>query len=178
MIYVFLADGFEEMEAITPIDMLRRVGVEVVTVGIGTAAPRGSHGIAVQADITEDEVTTDGLQGVILPGGLPGTTNLEASETVQRLLDYAAENNLLIAAICAAPSVLGHKGLLDGHRYTCFPGFETVAGACSEPAVLDGRIVTGKGAGAAIAFGAKLIEALCGREKADALLATMQVPGA
>lgn len=178
MIYVFLADGFEEMEAIVPVDMLRRVGVEVVTVGIGTATPRGTHGIAVQADITEAEVTTDGLQGVILPGGLPGATNLEASATVQRLLDFAAENDLLIAAICAAPSVLGHKGLLDGRRYTCFPGFETASGSCTEPAVADGRIVTGKGAGAAIAFGAKLVETLCGREQAEALLGAMQVPNA
>lgn len=178
MIYVFLADGFEEMEAITPIDMLRRVGVEVVTVGIGTATPCGTHGITIKADIIETEVTTDGLEGVILPGGLPGATNLEASATVQRLLDYTAENDLLIAAICAAPSVLGHKGLLDGCRYTCFPGFETAPGVCDEPAVLDGRIVTGKGAGAAIAFGAKLVEALRGREQAESLLAAMQVPNA
>ncbi|MBQ1211075.1 MAG: DJ-1/PfpI family protein, partial [Clostridia bacterium] len=123
MIYVFLANGFEEIEAIAPIDMLRRAGVEVQTVGIGTDHPTGSHGITVRADLPESAVTTDGLQGVILPGGLPGTTNLEASATVQRLLEHCAANDLLIAAICAAPSVLGHKGLLDGRRYTCYPGF-------------------------------------------------------
>ena len=174
MVYVLLANGFEETEAIAPIDMLLRAGVEVVTVGIGTPMPCGAHGIAVQADITEDAVTTDGLQGVVLPGGMPGTTNLEASETVQKLLDYAAENGLVIGAICAAPSVVGHKGLLDGRRYTCYPGFETAAGACGEPAVRDGHIVTGKGAGTALAFGAKLIEALCGSEKAAAVQSAMQ----
>lgn len=174
MIYVFLADGFEETEAIAPIDMLRRAGVTVQTVGIGTDTPTGTHGITVRADLPETAVTTDGLEGVVLPGGLPGTTNLEASATVQRLLDYCAENDLLIAAICAAPSVLGRKGLLDGRRYTCYPGFETAAGATGEPAVCDGRIVTGKGAGAALAFGAALIEALCGKEKADAVCGGMQ----
>ena len=174
MIYVFLADGFEETEAIAPIDMLRRAGVTVQTVGIGTDTPTGTHGITVRADLPETAVTTDGLEGIVLPGGLPGTTNLEASETVQRLLDYCADNDLLIAAICAAPSVLGHKGLLDGRRYTCYPGFETADGATGEPAVCDGPIVTGKGAGAALAFGAALIEALYGKEKADAVCGGMQ----
>ena len=174
MIYVFLADGFEETEAIAPIDMLRRAGVTVQTVGIGTDTPTGTHGITVRADLPETAVTTDGLEGIVLPGGLPGTTHLEASETVQRLLDYCADNDLLIAAICAAPSVLGHKGLLDGRRYTCYPGFETADGATGEPAVCDGPIVTGKGAGAALAFGAALIEALCGKQKADAVCGGMQ----
>ena len=174
MIYVFLANGFEEIEAIAPIDMLRRAGVEVQTVGIGTDHPTGSHGITVRADLPESAVTTDGLQGVILPGGLPGTTNLEASATVQRLLEHCAANDLLIAAICAAPSVLGHKGLLDGRRYTCYPGFETVDGATGEPATRDGNVVTGKGAGAALAFARLLIEALCDSDKADAVCGGMQ----
>ena len=174
MVYVFLANGFEEMEAIAPIDMLRRAGVEVQTVGIGTATPTGSHGITVTADITEDMVTTADLQGVILPGGLPGTNHLEASATVQNLLTYCAEHDLLMAAICAAPSVLGHKGLLDGRRYTCYPGFETADGATGEPATRDGNVITGKGAGAATAFARLLIAYFCGEEKADAVCGAMQ----
>lgn len=176
MIYVLLANGFEELEALAPVDLLRRAGCDVRTVAIacGDDAVRhtktvcGAHSILVQADLAEDEVATDGLEAVILPGGMPGTTNLERSETVQALLSYAAENNLLIGAICAAPSILGHKGLLRGKRAVCYPGFEkALDGALSaggESVVVDGTIVTAKGAGVATEFALELVRALVSDE--------------
>ena len=116
-------------------------------------------------------------QAVVLPGGMPGTRNLEASADVQRALDYMTKNDRYIAAICAAPSILGHRGQLNGKRATCFPGFEKdCAGAVilDEPAVADGRIITGKGAGAAIDFALTIVEQLKGRSVSDALRAAMQ----
>ena len=177
MVYVFLADGFEEMEALAPVDILRRVGLTVKTVGVGTKTPIGSHGIPVVADILDTDVVFEDLQAVILPGGLPGTTNLENSPVVQTALDKAVEAGCLIAAICAAPSVLGHKGLLDGRRATCFPGFETeLVGATytGETVEVDGPIVTARGAGVATEFGLQLVSELCSPEKAEELRRTMQ----
>lgn len=122
MIYVFLADGFEEVEAISTIDMLRRAELEVCVVGVGGDVVSGSHNITVGCDINENLAEPDeNLQAVVLPGGMPGTLNLEKSKAVQKFIDYAAENNRIIAAICAAPSVLGHRGLLEGKKATCFP---------------------------------------------------------
>ena len=179
MVYVFLANGFEETEAIAPIDILRRSGADVKTVGIGSAFITSSHGVTVKADLEEHELTTDGLEAIMLPGGMPGTLNLEASETVQKFIDYSAENGLLICAICAAPSILGHKGLLEGKNATCFPKFEKEligANATGLPAVADGNIITGKGAGAAIEFGLKISEVLCGAETAKKVRESMQCP--
>ncbi len=163
MIYVFLADGFEECEALVPIDILRRAQIPVKTVGVGSKNITGSHGITVGCDLAEDEAVTDSLNGIILPGGMPGTLNLEKSEVVQSFIDYSAKNNLLIGAICAAPSILGHKGLLDGKKATCFTGFEKdLIGAVvhNEPVICDGNIITAFGAGAAFPFGFALLEAL------------------
>lgn len=163
MIYVFLAEGFEECEAITPIDLLRRADIEVKTVGIDSETVIGAHGIPVVCDITENEATFDGLEGIVLPGGMPGTLNLEYSRTVQSFTDYAYENDLLIGAICAAPSILGHKGILKGRKATCFDGFEeALSGAelLKEPCVTDGNIVTACGAGAALNFGLALVSRL------------------
>ena len=171
MIYVFLAQGFEETEAIAPIDILRRCGKEVITVGIGDNIIKGSHGIAVVTD-TEDklvELNSD-LEMIVLPGGMPGTINLEASETVQKAIDYCIANDLYIGAICAAPSILGHKGLLKGKKATCYTGFEqelTGAEVLDEPAVIDGKIITARGAGVAVDFGLKLVEALVSKEKSE-----------
>ncbi|MBR4073732.1 MAG: DJ-1/PfpI family protein [Clostridia bacterium] len=168
MIYVFLADGFEEAEAICPVDILRRGGVEVKTVGVTGKTVMGSHSIPVVADITLDEVTTENLKGVVLPGGLPGTTNLEKNETVQKFLDFAYDNDLFIGAICAAPSVLGHKGFLKGKKAICFPGFEKElegADIIDVPAVRDGKIITGWGAGGAFEFGFALLAAITGDEE-------------
>lgn len=171
MIYVFLAQGFEETEAITPIDILRRCGKEVVTVGIGDNIIKGSHGIAVVTD-TEDRLIelNDELEMIVLPGGMPGTLNLEKSEIVQKAIDYCAANGKYIGAICAAPSILGHKGLLKGKRATCYTGFEdqlTGAEAVDEPAVIDGKIITARGAGAAVEFGLALAEVLTSKERSE-----------
>ena len=148
MIYVFLADGFEEIEALTPVDVLRRAGFDVKTVGVTGKTVTGSHNIPVVADITIEEVTDKDLQGVILPGGMPGTLNLENNDTVQQFADLAVKKGLLLGAICAAPSILGHKGILNGKNATCFPGFEeSLIGAYVQDAfvVTDGNIITGKG---------------------------------
>ncbi|MBR3290100.1 MAG: DJ-1/PfpI family protein [Clostridia bacterium] len=178
MVYLFLANGFEEVEALTPVDILRRAGVEVTTVGIGGQSVTGSHGITVTADAAETDVTPDDLTAVILPGGMPGTRNLDASATVRRFLDAAAESQAVIGAICAAPSVLGHRGLLAGKRATCFPGFESeLAGATVLPDVVvtDGNVVTAKGAGAALPFALALASALASPDKAAAVEASLQV---
>ncbi len=176
MIYVLLANGFEELEALAPVDLLRRAGCELQTVAIRSDDDAGSHSktvcgahaVLVEADITEDEVTTDGLEAVILPGGMPGTRNLEHSQTVQKLLSYAAENDLLIGAICAAPSILGHNKLLYGKRAVCYPGFEeALDGALpvkEDGVVIDGTIVTAKGAGVATEFALALIKVLVSDE--------------
>lgn len=177
MIYVFLADGFEECEAIAPIDILRRAEIDVLTVGIGSKVVTGSHGITVQCDIEESETIFDNLDGIILPGGMPGTLNLENNITVQRFINFAAENNLLIAAICAAPSILGHKNLLSGKKATCFTGFEKeLFGALilEEPVVCDKNIITAYGAGAAFDFGFEILSAIKGRDIAKTLQKQMR----
>lgn len=177
MIYVFLAEGFEEIEALATVDVLRRAELPVQTVGVGGDWICGSHGMRIQTDIREEDVELAKAQVIVLPGGMPGTRNLEASADVQRALDYMTENDRCIAAICAAPSILGHRGQLNGKRATCFPGFEKdCAGAVmlDEPAVADGRIITGKGAGAAIDFALTIVEQLKGRSVSDALRAAMQ----
>ncbi|MBE6763619.1 MAG: DJ-1/PfpI family protein [Ruminococcaceae bacterium] len=173
MIYVFLAEGFEEMEAIAPIDLLRRAGCDVRTVAVGDSlVVKGAHGIPVTADLSESETVTDGLQAVILPGGMPGTLNLEASEKVQELIGYAFENGLVLGAICAAPSILGHRGFLQGKRAVCYPGFEKeLLGATVENAsvVTDGKTITAKGAGVADRFGLALVAALVDEQTANSL---------
>ena len=178
MIYVFLANGFEEIEALAPVDFLLRAGVNVKTVGISGKFCRGAHGINVEADLLpEDVVLNDKLQGVILPGGMPGAENLNNSDDVQKAIDYCAENGKIIGAICAAPFVLGRKGLLEGKNATCFPGFEgELKGASlSESGVVtDGTIVTAKGAGVAWEFGAAICSVLMGEEKAQQILRGIQ----
>ncbi len=167
MIYLFLADGFEEVEALVPLDILRRADIEVKTVGVSGKTVIGSHNIPVTADITENEISLDKLEGLILPGGMPGTINLEKSEAVQKAIDYAHSNSLLISAICAAPSILGHKGLLKGKNATCFTGFEkdlTGANVLNLPVVSDKNIITAYGAGAAFPFGFAILEYLKGKD--------------
>ncbi len=177
MIYVFLADGFEECEALAPVDVLRRADFNVVTVGVGGQTVTGAHSIPVLADITEENAVFDALEAVILPGGMPGTLNLEKSETVQKFIDYAADNNLIIGAICAAPSILGHKNLLNGKKATCFTGFEKEligAEALDIPCVTDGNIVTAYGAGAAFDFSFAVLAALTDEQTADNLKKQMR----
>ena len=172
MIYVFLANGFEETEAITPIDMLRRCGKEVITVGVTGKVVTGSHNIPVACDITIDETSTEGLEMVVLPGGMPGTKNLAANARVAELIRSCYDRNILIGAICAAPSVLGEMGLLDGKKAVCYPGFEDAlkgAEVLTVPAVRDGNIITARGAGAALEFSYELISALIDNAAAEKL---------
>ncbi|MBQ2715828.1 MAG: DJ-1/PfpI family protein [Clostridia bacterium] len=175
MIYMFLANGFEEIEALMPLDLMRRAGLEVTTVGIGGKDITGSHGITVKADITDLDLVSGAPECVIRPGGMPGTKNLDASPVVHKALDDALENNSLICAICAAPMILGKRGILRGKNATCFPGFEeylegaTVGGR----AVRDGQVITGIGMGAALEFGIEIVAALKGREEAEKLAAAV-----
>ena len=169
---MFLANGFEEIEALCPLDLLRRAGVEVTTVGIGGDSITGSHGITVRADIKDKKLKFEDIDMVILPGGMPGTTNLDASDTVHKAIDLAKEQNAYIAAICAAPMILGKRGDLGGMNAVCYPGFEKYldgATVSSKKVAVDGRIITAAGMGAALDFGLALVSALCSPEKADEL---------
>lgn len=176
MIYIFLAPGFEEGEALVPLDILRRAGQTVQTVGVREKMITGSHGIRVECDITVDEAVPDGLEMVILPGGMPGTRHLQQDAGVGRLVDYAFQNDLWIGAICAAPSVLGSRGLLEGRRATCYPGFESeCTGAQMTGGFLevDGRLVTAKGMGVATEFGLTLAGCLAGEAEAEKIRAAI-----
>lgn len=160
MIYVLLADGFEEIEALTPVDMLRRAGCDVRTVGIGKKTITGAHGIPVCADLVSDEATADGVRMVILPGGMPGTKHLAASAFVEETLARVSREGGYLAAICAAPTVLAKYGYLKGKRATCFPGFEKeLSGAVYTdlPVVTDGKIVTAKDMTEALSFSVALL---------------------
>ena len=181
MIYMFLADGFEEVEALCPLDLMRRAGLSVMTIGVGEKVVRGSHGIEVIADVTctEAEKLLDKkpADAVILPGGMPGTTNLKADPTVNKFIKYASDNHKLIGAICAAPSILGELGLLNGREAICFPGFEDkLRGAhiSSDKVVRDGNIITAKGMGVALDFGLALVSALKDDATANSLREAVQ----
>lgn len=169
MIYVFLAQGFEEIEALTVVDILRRAGREVVTVGIGDNIVQGSHGIVTVANIEDKQVENNSsLEMIVLPGGMPGTLNLEKSAAVQNTVDYCVKNNIYIGAICAAPSVLGHKQLLDGRKACCYPGFEQElfgAEVVFDDVTVDGRFITSRGAGTAMKFAMTLAELLTSPER-------------
>lgn len=179
MIYTFLANGFEEIEALAAVDVLRRAELEVVTVGVGEDFIIGSHNIPVAADINErDIVLSDNVDAIILPGGMPGTLNLEKSANVQEAIDWANKNGKLICAICAAPSILGHKGLLIGKKAVCFPGFEdelTGADVSADYVCVDGNIITAKGMGSAVEFGLRIAEKLTDKKTADKIRASIQV---
>ncbi len=170
MVLVFLADGFEEIEALTTVDVLRRAELEVVTVGIGDKLIRGAHGILVGTDTDDSRIPTKDLQAVVLPGGMPGTVNLKESESVKKTVEYAAESGKLVAAICAAPSILGGWGLLRGKRAVCFPGYEEAlhgAEVRREPAVADGNVITSRCAGTALDFALQIVAYYLGSGKAD-----------
>jgi len=183
MIYEFLADGFEETEAFVPVDFLRRAGKTVFTVGVGSKTVRGAHNIRVQCDLTVDDIELDDeLEGIILPGGMPGTLNLERDGTVCSAIDFCSKNSLLIAAICAAPSILGHKGLLGGKCAVCFPGFEKdLIGAKIKTdgcfVAVDGNIITAKGAGAAMDFAFAVISYFSSDSVVAELKDNIQYPG-
>lgn len=171
MIYVFLAEGFEEIEALTPVDLMKRAGLDLRTVAIGgDNKVCGAHGIPVFADIKDDEFCDVFPEAIILPGGMPGTVNLEESSTVAYAIYDAMQQGGLVCAICAAPSILGKGGYLKGKNATCYPGFEQYlegATLVDEKVVRDGNIITASGMGGATEFALAIVEALAGKEKAD-----------
>ena len=175
MIYMFLANGFEEVEALAPLDLLRRAGCDVTTVAVGGGdTVVGSHGIAVGADIPDTMFRDSKPEMIILPGGMPGTKHLDASRTVDAALRTAANTGAYIADICAAPMVLGKRGYLQGKAAVCFPGFEEyLEGAILQPkgvkVITDGKIITAVGMGAAVEFGLALVRVLKGDEAANTL---------
>ena len=176
MIAVLLANGFEEIEALTPVDMLRRAGLEVKTVGIGGKRIVGSHGIALEADMLPEEVNLDAVDMAIFPGGMPGSLNLDKSEFTDEIIGAVTKNGGRLAAICAAPLVLGRRGLLVGKRATCYPGFESeLRGAVTtgEGVVTDGSITTARGMGVALEFSKELISLVITKEKAAELSAAI-----
>lgn len=177
MIAIMMADGFEEIEALTPIDVLRRAGLDARTVAVGSKVAVGSHGIAVICDMTADDVNKDELTAVIFPGGMPGSLNLDASPYSDEFIKAVQKNSGRIAAICAAPLVLGRRGLLDGRRAICYPGFENeLKGATIEnaPVVTDGNITTAVGMGAALPFSLELVRLILGEEKAKSIADAIQ----
>ena len=172
MVYVLLGTGFEETEAIAPIDLLRRAGVEVLTVGLNGKTVYGGHGIGIEADITESDMDLTRMEMIVLPGGLGGVASIRASQPAMDAIRFACENSLYTAAICAGPTVLGDLGITRGKRVVCYPGCEAgCPGATFEPtaACTDGKLITGTSAGCAVPFGLALIAALKGQEAAQAV---------
>ena len=178
-IFVFLAEGFEEIEALTPVDVLRRAGLSVQTVSVmDEQVVAGAHGVPVLADKMFAEINPEDAEMILLPGGLPGATNLDAHEGLSQLILDFAEADKPLAAICAAPLVLGNRGLLQGKKATCYPGFETYLQGAEYTAALvekDGNIITGKGPGAAMEFAFAIVEKYCGMDKVNELKQGMMI---
>lgn len=169
MVYVLLGTGFEETEAVAPIDLLRRAGIAVQAVGLNGNIVHGSHHIGIEADITIDQMDLTNLDMLMLPGGLGGVASIKSCEKAMDAIRFAHENSKWIAAICAAPTILAELGILEGKRAVCYPGCEEeMAGAImvSDAAVRDGHIITGTSVGCAVPFGLALIEALKGSAEA------------
>lgn len=171
MVYMLLGTGFEETEAVAPLDLLRRAGVEVMTVGVNGKIVYGSHNIGIEADIELHEMDLTALEMIILPGGLGGVTSVRASAEAMNALRFAWDNGKFVAAICAGPTVLADLGITDNKQATCFPGCEDGMGDAvmipNAAAVTDGRLITGTSAGCAIPFGLALIAALKGENEAE-----------
>lgn len=178
---VFFGTGYEEIEALTVVDILRRADVETTMVSITKdRSVTGSHSISVAMDAILSEVEFDGLDVLVLPGGMPGTKNLEACEALMQQVDAFMEQGRVVAAICAAPSILGHRGFLKGRKACSFPNFEShLEGAevMDQPAVIDGNIVTGRGMGAAVPFALAILEKLQGKEAADKMAENIMFRG-
>lgn len=179
MIYLFLADGFEEIEAFSVVDILRRADIEILTISISnTLIVTGAHNICVKADklFSEIESKTDHLEAIILPGGMLGTLNLSNHEGLKKLILKMNDNNSFIMAICAAPSILGNYGILKNKKVTCYPGYENKlidADVINDDVVVDGNIITSRSAGTAIDFSLKIVEVLKGKDKSDDLKVNM-----
>lgn len=166
MVAILLGNGFEESEALVPADLLRRAGVQVALVGVDDLQVTGSHGITVTADTTLDQLEPDQLQMLMLPGGLGGVAAIQASTRALALIQRCSDHGCWLAAICAAPTILAHLGILDRRHAVCYPGMEDEMGSAvvqkGTPVVVDGHIVTGEAAGSAFPFGLKLVEILKG----------------
>ncbi len=173
MVYMLLGTGFEETEAIAPADLLRRAGVELLTVGVNGKTVYGSHGIGIEADITLGEMDLTDMEMIVLPGGLGGVASVRASQEAMNALRFGWENSKFVAAICAGPTVLADLGITDGKNATCYPGCEGGMGSANmiqdAACVRDGKLITGTSAGCAIPFGLMLVAALKGQEAADAI---------
>lgn len=169
MVYMLLGTGFEETEAIAPLDLLRRAGVSVATVGLNGNVIKGSHNIGIEADLEIGELDLTDLEMIILPGGLGGVASIKACAPAMEAVRFAWENGKYVAAICAGPTILASLGITDGKNATCYPGCETQMGTANmvnAAAVTDGNVITGTSAGCAIPFGLALIAALKGEEEA------------
>jgi len=180
-VLVPLAPGFEEIEAVTLVDLLRRAGIEVHTAALADREVTGSHGITVTADMGLDDACAGDYDMIALPGGMPGADHLKTDARVLALLRRMAAEGRYTAAICAAPSVLAHAGLLAGRAATSFPGFLDAGSApgirlCEDAVVVDGNVVTSRGAGTAMAFALQLIELLEGAAVREQVRARLQLP--
>ena len=176
MVYIILGTGFEEIEAVSPCDILRRGGVDVKFAGIGGTLIRGSNGITVQADCTVEQMDLEHMDMIVLPGGLGGVHSILGSETAMNAVKYAYENGKLVAAICAAPTVLAKLHITDGKHAVVYPGMESDMGSAimeDANAVKDGNILTGRAPGAAIDFGYLLLQTLHGEETMQKVRAGM-----
>ncbi len=164
MVFVFLADGFEDMEAVVPFDLMKRAGIEAVTVGTGGKNIESAHGLSVTAKIDESEVDFSVAEAFVFPGGWPGAKNLKNSETVNNAVKFALDNDIIIGAICASPGyVLSGTGALLGKNYTCFPGFEAEEGNYTANDIeIDGKLITANGPQSAVKFGLALVKAIKG----------------
>ena len=173
MVYILLGTGFEEVEAIAPLDLLRRAGIKALTVGIDGKTVYGGHGIGIEADITLGEMDLTAMDMIVLPGGLGGVASARASKEAMDALQFAWENDKFVAAICAGPTVLADLHITDGKNATCYPGCESGMGSANiQPdaaCIRDGKLITGTSAGCAIPFGLALVEALKGKDMADAI---------
>ena len=164
MVYLFLANGFEDMEAVVPFDLMKRAGIDVLTVGIGGKNIKSAHGLSVTAEISEDEVDFEKAEAFVFPGGWPGAKNLKNSETVNNAIKFALYNNIIIGAICASPGyVLSGTGALSNKKYSCFPGFEVPEGEYTANKIeVDGKLITACGPAAAKDFALALVEVIGG----------------
>ena len=173
MVYMLLGTGFEETEAIAPLDLMRRAGIAVQTVGVNGKIIYGGHGIGVEADIELGEMDLTALDMIVLPGGLGGVDSVRKSPMAMDALRFAWENNKYVAAICAGPTVLADLGITDGLNATCYPGCEAQMGSAlmaeNAACITDGKLITGTSAGCAIAFGLALVAALKGEAAAQAI---------
>lgn len=177
MVYVFLANGFEEIEALTPIDVLRRAQIEVESIGITGKKVIGAHNICVEADKDIDSFKENELEAIILPGGLKGTQNLDSSEFVKATVSNAFNAGKLVCAICAAPMILGKMGILQNKKATCYPGFEEYfinAEYTKADVIKDGNVITSNGMGSALEFAFEIVASLKGREIAEKIKKEIQ----